>query len=136
MNKTIQLRQEKEREILLEYLKKTPVIQHACEKAGVGRATYYRWRKENKDFAARADKAIIEGIAMMNDMAESQLLRAIRDRNMTGIMFWLRHNHKRFSTKVELSGTLEHKNIEIPEEYKKLIKKALNLTALESETKK
>jgi len=42
MDKTIEKRQSKNKEQLLEILKKTPIVQIACEKAGVGRATYYR----------------------------------------------------------------------------------------------
>jgi hypothetical protein len=32
----------------------------------------------------------------MNDMAESQLLNAVRDGNMTGIIFWLKSRHKAY----------------------------------------
>jgi hypothetical protein len=88
MNRTIQLRQQKEREILLEHLKKTPIVQLACEKSGVGRATYYRWRKEDSDFAKKAERAIQKGVLLMNDFAESQLISSIRDKNMTAIIYW------------------------------------------------
>ena len=47
MDNTIEKRQSKNKEQLLEILKKTPIVQIACEKAGVGRATYYRWRKDD-----------------------------------------------------------------------------------------
>jgi ACT domain-containing protein len=33
----------KEKDALLEQLKKTPIIQIACEKIGLSRTTYYRW---------------------------------------------------------------------------------------------
>jgi len=39
------------KKVLLEHLKKTPILQFAVEKSGVSRATVYRWRSEDKAFA-------------------------------------------------------------------------------------
>jgi len=39
------------KKLLIEQLKKTPIVQMACEKTGVARSTYYRWKKQNKTFA-------------------------------------------------------------------------------------
>lgn len=113
--------------LLLEQLKKTPIVQIACEKAGVGRATYYRWRKEDPDFAKTADEAISEGSFLVNDMAESQLMSAIRDRNLTAIIFWLKHHHPKYATRVEVSGRIEHLRQELTEEEKQLVERALRL---------
>lgn len=127
MNKTIQLRQEKDREILLEYLKKTPIIQMACEKAGISRATYYRWKSDNKKFAKEAEEAVDEGVALMNDFAESQLISSIRDKNMTAIIYWLKHRHKSYSTKVEITGNITSTRESLTEEELELVKKAVRL---------
>ena len=108
MNKTIEKRQNKEKEILLERLKKTPIVQIACEKCGVGRATYYRWRKDDPEFAKMADEALSEGSLLVNDMAESQLLQAIRSQNLGAIIFWLKHHHPAYANKVEITGRLKH----------------------------
>lgn len=113
--------------LLLEQLKKTPIVQIACEKAGVGRATYYRWRKEDPEFAKTADEAIYEGSFLVNDMAESQLMSAIRDRNLTAIIFWLKHHHPKYATRVEVSGRIEHLRQELTEEEKQLVERALRL---------
>src|SRR5438552_3470142 len=86
MSDTIEARQQKEKEQLLEQLRKMPIVQIACEKLGIARSTYYRWRKEDPVFSNQADSAIDYGIKFMNDMAESQLLSSIRDKNMTGII--------------------------------------------------
>lgn len=135
MNKTIKKRQEKDKKTLIENLEKTPIIQMACEKTGISRATYYRWRIDDREFSKNADKALDDGVSLMNDYAESQLISSIRDKNMTAIIYWLKHRHKAYSTKLEISGSLEHKNVEISEEYKELIKKALNLSLPEGEIK-
>lgn len=86
-------RQAKNKELLLEELKKRPIVQYACEKLGIGRATYYRWRTEDPQFAEKADQALREGSLLVNDMAESQLMSAIRDKNLTAIIFWLKNHH-------------------------------------------
>ena len=44
-----------EKMLILEQLKKTPIVQIACEKVGVGRSTYYRWKKEDSKFSSSAD---------------------------------------------------------------------------------
>lgn len=126
---TIQKRVDKNQELLLEQLKKTPIVQVACEKVGVGRATYYRWRKENEEFAKIADEAITEGTNLVNDMAESQLMSAIRDKNLTAIIFWLKHHHTRYATKVEITGHLKHEEQLTPEQ-EALVMKALKLAEL------
>lgn len=125
----IQKRIDKNQELLIEQLKKTPIIQIACEKVGIGRATYYRWRKENEEFAKLADEAIAEGNALVNDMAESQLMAAIRDKNLTAIIFWLKHHHPRYATKVEITGHIKHEEQLTPEQ-EALVMKALKLAEL------
>lgn len=127
MNKTIQERQKKERETLLSHLRKTPIIQLACEKSGVGRATYYRWRSEDIEFAKEADEALREGISLMNDFAESQLISSIKDKNMTAIIYWLKHRHKDYSTRVELTGEIKTELGKLTPEQEKLIDKAINM---------
>lgn len=126
---SIQSRQEEQKALLLEHLNKTPIVQIACEKSGVGRATYYRWRKEDPDFAVRADEALSEGRLLVNDMAESQLMSAIRDKNMTAIIYWLKHHHSSYTTRVEISGSLRTEAALTPEQ-EALIQKALELTIL------
>ncbi len=122
MNKTIEKRQNKEKEILLERLKKTPIVQIACEKCGVGRATYYRWRKDDPEFAKMADEALSEGSLLVNDMAESQLLQAIRNQNLGAIIFWLKHHHPSYANKLEVSGKLTEEYHLNPEQEKLMIK--------------
>ncbi len=123
---TIKARQDAEKALLIEQLKKTPIISVACDKTGVGRTSYYRWREEDKDFAIKADKSLSEGILLMNDMAESQLLSAIKDGNMTAIIYWLKHRHSAYSTKIEIEGNI-NTNYELSDSQKELLNKAINL---------
>lgn len=123
----IETRQERDKELLIEKLRKTPIIQVACQQTGIGRATYYRWRKEDQEFAKTTDEAIEEGKSLINDMAESQLISAIKERSMTGIIFWLKHHHSAYGNKLEITGHLKHSKEEITLEEEALIRRALKL---------
>lgn len=128
MSTTIEKRQAKEKEALIEQLKRSPIVQIACEKTDVSRATYYRWRIQDQSFAENADIAINEGSALVSDMAESQLMSAIRDKNMTAIIFWLKHHHPAYTTKIEVTGQLKQE-YKLSEEEERLITKALAMIA-------
>lgn len=130
MSDLIEVRQLKSKERVLEDLKKAPIVQIACEKAGVGRATYYRWRKEDKVFARQADEALLEGSLLVNDLAESKLISAIRDQNLGAIVFWLKHHHPNYTTKVEVTARLEADNEMLTPEQEALVNKALRLASL------
>lgn len=129
MNETIQKRQLSKRSALLQELLKTPVVQVACQKIGIARATYYRWRKDNPDFSQEADAALEEGSAFINDIAESQLLSAIKDQNMTAIIFWLKHHHKTYTTRVEISAANSQID-KLKPDQERLVRKALELASL------
>lgn len=108
---------------LIKQLKKTPIVEVACKKLGIGRATYYRWKKDDPKFAEEAEFALDEGSQLVNDMAESQLINAIKEGNMTGIIFWLKNHHKQYSPKLEV--TTKNDDVPLTEEQKELIRKSL-----------
>ena len=126
MKKTaIQLRQDNEKTSLVEQLRKTPIVQIACEKLNIARSTFYRWRQEDKLFDRQVEQAIAEGNLLVNDMAESQLMAAIRDQNMTAIIFWLKHHHTTYATRIELSGELRQKDDPLTKEQEEMIQQAI-----------
>jgi len=120
------MRLEKEKRLLIEKLEKTPVIQIVCQQTGIGRATYYRWRKNDKEFAKTADIAIEEGNKLINDMAESQIISGIQEKDMRAIIFWLRSHHPVYANRIEIRGHIRHAE-ELTSVEKKLIRKALRL---------
>ncbi len=73
------------------------------------------------------DEALFEGVLLMNDMAESQLLSAIREGDMTAIMFWLRCRHTAYGNKVQLNATVEHRDRTLTPEERATIRRALRL---------
>jgi len=123
-------RQQKQKEALLEILKKTPIIQVACQKAGIGRATYYRWTKEETAFADEAQTALDAGVGIVNDMAESQLISAIKDKHMTAIIFWLKHHHGAYATRIELTANTTTDIPELNEKQQEVVRAALQQAKL------
>lgn len=126
---TVKDRIKADQDLMLEQLKKTPIVQVACEKIGIGRSTYYRWREENKEFTKQADQALQDGKLLVNDMAESQLISAIRDKNMTATIFWLKYHHPDYATKVEVTTTQKPQEALTPDQQE-TVKEALTLVGL------
>ena len=116
---------------MLDILKQTPIVQVASKRAGISRASYYRWRKEDEGFAKEADREIKAGRLLINDMAESQLIKQIREENMTAIIFWLKHNHNKYGNRLEITSGDQGRDKPLTDEQKELISKAINLGSIE-----
>lgn len=130
---TINTRQTKDRETILIQLRKMPILQIACERAGVGRSSYYRWREEDELFRKAADEAIAEGEAFITDMTESQLISLIKDKHFPAVQLWLRQHHPKYTNKVELSGRLTIEDEPLTPEQEALITQALELASISEE---
>ena len=117
---------------ILEQLRKTPIIQIACEKLNISRMSFYRWKKEDEGFAQKVDEALLDGQILVNDLAESQLISAVKDRNMSAVMAWLKHHHPSYRTRVQIEGTVNTIQ-EMSDEQKELVRKALALAKLNLE---
>lgn len=118
--------------LLLEKLTQTSIVQVACKGSGISRATYYRWRNEDGEFAELADKAIKAGSLLINDMAESQLINAIKNGNMTGIIFWLKNHHFAYSDKILHNHKHDHNFPDISPEQAKEVARALKLAGIKA----
>ncbi len=126
---TVDARIKKEKEKFIEILKKNPVIQIACERSGTSKATFYRWKSEDKEFSEKANNALSEGNELISDIAISQLISAIKDKNMHAIRYWLSNHHQDYKTKVEIAGSIQVEQ-ELSPEQKALVEKALLLAGL------
>ena len=115
---------------LLAQLTRTPIVEAACKQIGLPRSTYYRWQKEDEAFAEACDETIELSVGRINDLAESQLINAIKDRNMSAITFWLKHHHKSYETRVKVDAHVEHEIQELTPEQEQLISRALALAGL------
>lgn len=116
------------KKLFLENLKKVPIIQVACEKAGVSRATVYRWRDKDKKFRKALVEALSEGEALVNDMSESQLISLIKEKSFPAVRFWLNHRHEKFKERVEVTTKTEEQE-KLSSEQQKIVKEALKLAS-------
>lgn len=121
------INKDKIQKVLIEQLTKMPIVQIAVDKAGISRATFYRMCKQSKKFKEDTDKAIEQGRLLINDMAETQIIQAIKDRNITSLIYWLNHNHPVYRTKIEIEANHKILDGKISKEQEILIKKAIEL---------
>lgn len=122
--------QDRLKALMIDQLKKTPIVQVACEKVQIGRSSFYRWKKADKEFKKAVDEALSEGTDYISDMAESRLIEAIRDKNLRAVFFWLKSHSNRYATKVEINGRLKMQNEPLSDEQQALIEKALKFSGL------
>lgn len=129
---TIDKRQKEQKALLIEQLRRTPIVQVACEKTGIGRASYYRWRKDDPDFAKACDEAMSEGSELVNDLAESKLIQAIKEQNYSAISFWLRHRHPAYADKLHIQAKVETLDKPLTPEQEATVRRAIELARLPS----
>lgn len=110
------MKKERVAETFLAHLRKVPIVQVACEKAGVARNSVYRWRNDDPDFSKAMDEAMAEGEAIMNDLGESQLLTMMKDYHWQAIAFWLSRRNPKFKNKLEVTSRVEPRDGLTPEE--------------------
>lgn len=122
---TIEQRQDKDKESVLAYLRKMPIVQIVCERAGIGRATYYRWRNEDKEFKKAADQAMRDGELFVNDLSESQVISLIKDKSWPAISFWLKNHHPKYADKIKVEANINRTDEKLTPEEEKLVQHAL-----------
>ena len=113
-------------------LAKIPIVQVACEKTDLSRNTVYRWRREDTSFAKKMDRALLDGVALVNDMSESQLLTLIKEKNFPAVRFWLNKRHPAYKDKIEVT-TKEDIEALTPSQAK-IVRQALKLASITKTT--
>lgn len=81
---------------LLIELERTPIMSVACEKVGIVRQTAYRWMKEDPSFLEKVSDAMKHGVGLVNDVAESNILKGIKQGDKGDTKYWLSHRHEAF----------------------------------------
>lgn len=92
---------------IIKELSLVPIVQIACKRVGISRATYYRWRDEDPAFARECNDAIEKGVLSINDLAESKLIHRLNEGDMRAISFWLTNNKDNY----RITGALLEKLI-------------------------
>lgn len=101
----------RDKDKVIELLNTTPIVQVACQKAGISRATYYRWRDKDSKFKEKSDLAVNNGIELINDVAESQLVTLIKEKHPTSIYYWLNNHHPVYSERRLLLSLQEQQKL-------------------------
>lgn len=127
-NLTIEERLEKDKQTVLEMLKETPIVAAACKKSGIGRATYYRWRRDDKQFLRHVEDAMAQGFELINDLSEGQIVTLIKEKKMPAITLWLKHHHPRYGSKAN-SYTPIVTAEDLTAEEQKIVLEALSLVS-------
>ena len=97
---TLKRKEEKLKADFLEELKTTPVVQIAVQKVGMGRSTYYKWKNEDPVFAKSVESSLGVGVSFISDMAESQMIKKIKEGENVMIIFWLKNHHPSYNEKI------------------------------------
>lgn len=79
----------KDKTQFIKELRKSPLVGEVCQKLEIARATYYRWRERDAEFARKCDEALRQSSDAVSDLAESRLIAEIGVGNMKAITFWL-----------------------------------------------
>ena len=87
------------------------VVTVACKQADIPRSTYYKWLKEDEQFAQAVKE--IENIAL--DFAESQLHTQMKDGSTSATIFYLKTKGKKrgYVERSELDVTSNNERIKI-----------------------
>ena len=87
------------------------VVTVACKQADIPRSTYYKWLKEDEEFAQAVKE--IENIAL--DFAESQLHTQMKDGSTPATIFYLKTKGKKrgYIERSELDLTTDNEPIKI-----------------------
>ncbi len=87
---------------IVDFLGEVPIAKFAYSKAGVPKATYYKWRKTDSAFLSLTDGAITDGKVSINELAKSQIIKKIQQGNITACIFWLKHNDQDFNPRIAI----------------------------------
>lgn len=118
------MKKDKGKSAVLEQLLKTPIVEVACSKAGIGKTSFYEWKKVDPEFAAAVEEAMKQGVNFISDIAESQLISLIKRGNFSAVAYWLKHNrNERYGEKLQIGGSIGIRE-ELTEEEFELIERA------------
>lgn len=120
-------REQKKKELKEQLKKQMGNISLACKKVGISRNSYYRWKKEDKEWGKEMDEIKEEKDNEMNDFTEGKLYEKIHNGDRTSIIFYLKTRHPKYRRKqdVNLKGELKTNDIELNDEERELLNRAI-----------
>ena len=98
------IKNNKIKELILEQLRKLPIIEAACQKLEISRMTFYRLKKSDQKLVKEVEEAMQEGYLLINDLAENQLIGEVKERNLQAVVYWLRSHHRLYKPREFQAG--------------------------------
>jgi hypothetical protein len=106
---------------LLKEIEKFGNVYLSCQKIGIDKATYYRWKENDEEFKKRAEKAEEIGRENIGEVAEYGLLQNIKEKNQRAIEFALVNVSKKYKQDRTTNVIFMHKKDIIPNVPQKTI---------------
>jgi hypothetical protein len=85
------MKEDKKEKLLEALTKHLGIVTPACKEINISRDTFYKWKKEDADFAKRVQ----EIDEMQMDFVENQLFKKIKDGSEKSIMFYMRYKGRK-----------------------------------------
>ncbi len=80
----------------LDELENLPIVSVVCKRAGISKATIYRWVEDDADFKKKYDRSLKRGRDTLVDHAESKLVKMADKEHFGAIKMILEANSKRY----------------------------------------
>lgn len=137
----------RDKERVLKELEQNPTPSAVAQKVGISHSTYYRWLKDDPDFAENARQAEEIGMRRYTDMAIAKMGQKISDDDIRALIYWLSHNHPKFRnvptmTEAQVAEIMERQNYveqtlsgNLPVKYGRLLLSYFRQLLLERRTK-
>lgn len=87
------------KEKLLKEIEKSGNVYLSCMKTGIDKATFYRWKKDDKQFSKKATEAVKRGRESNCDLAEHALMLNVKEKKMDAIKYVLSHQSRIYKPK-------------------------------------
>lgn len=105
----------RDKEKVLKELEQNPTPSAVAQKVGISHSTYYRWLKDDPDFAEKARQAEEIGMRRYTDMAVAKMGQKISEGDIRALIYWISHNHPKFRntpamTEAQATEMIERQN--------------------------
>jgi hypothetical protein len=93
------------KKLMLEMLRKYPIVEAACAKVGISRSTHYEWIKKDAQYSSDVEQATRASIDTVTDIAESNIIEGIKKGDYKCSAFWLTHRHMNYKKRNDLEDS-------------------------------
>jgi hypothetical protein len=84
------------KKLIVELLRKYPIVEAACAKADVSRTTHYEWMRNDARYRSSVEEAIKMSSDTVTDIAESNIIGGVKKGEFKASSFWLIHRDPRY----------------------------------------